>query len=102
MRRLLVVIAASGIALIIHHSNLAHCQPADLPVDDTTPIVRAVEKGVRFLKSAQLPNGSWTYDTTQLSQFDVGITSLVGLTLWECGLAANDPVIAKAGEFVRN
>jgi hypothetical protein len=55
----------------------------------------AVDKGVRFLKSMQKPDGSWDY------VHSVGFTALAALTLLECQVPAKDPAIQGAAHYIR-
>jgi hypothetical protein len=58
-------------------------------------IDKAVERGVTVLKQAQQPNGS-------IGSYASGSTALAALALLECGVKPDDPVIAKAAEYIRN
>ena len=58
---------------------------------------RAVDLGVLFLKKAQLRSGTWVADGNN----SVSYAALPALTLLECGVAADDPVIKNAAGFVR-
>ncbi|HMF16084.1 MAG TPA: hypothetical protein VKE98_02705, partial [Gemmataceae bacterium] len=55
----------------------------------------AVGRGLAFLKKAQTPEGTWP------SSRPIEAAALAGMTLLECGIPANDPVIVKAAEYVR-
>jgi hypothetical protein len=57
---------------------------------------KMVERGVAWLKNAQDANGKWFWDSRK------GHTMLAGLTLLECGVPANDPVLAKATGVIRD
>lgn len=57
-------------------------------------IQRAVARGVEYLKRNQAVDGSWPH-------INAGATALAGLTLLECGVPAEDPVIQRAAAFVR-
>ncbi len=65
--------------------------------DGDAQIRAAVRRGVQFLKTQQRVDGSWEYGSHEL-----GITALVGLALAENGVAATDPVMKQAVEFVRS
>jgi hypothetical protein len=54
----------------------------------------AIAKGVWFLKGQVQPDGSW-------GSPPVGLTALPGLTLLECGIPGDDPLIRKARDLVR-
>lgn len=57
-----------------------------------------IQKGVAFLKQSQKDSGSWAESDEQHA---LGYAALPGLTLLECGVAANDPVVQKAAQFTR-
>jgi hypothetical protein len=65
---------------------------ADLKED----VDQAVANGVAYLKRQQV-NGAWSYFGRHL-----GPTSLAALTLLECGVKDNDPLILKAADLVRD
>lgn len=71
---------------------LAAAPPAD-------PVARAVEQGVRYLRSLQQADGNWPYSAG--SQNQTGATALAGLTLLECDVPASDPQVQKAAKAVR-
>ncbi len=58
---------------------------------------QAVERGVQYLKSKHEDNGTWS----GWGAHTVGYSALVGLTLLECQVPADDPVVKKAAAFVR-
>jgi hypothetical protein len=72
---------------------------AQQPADPAT-VNRAVEVGVRFLKSKQKANGVFGEDGGKSRQ--VGYTALCGLALVECGVPITDPGIKRAAAVVRN
>ena len=82
MRRLLLAIGLLALA----------CLPA--PAVDRAAIDKAVERGVAALKRAQQADGTWNYT-------EIGATALAGLTLLECGEAADSPAVKKAAARVR-
>lgn len=57
-----------------------------------------IQKGVAFLKQSQKDSGSWAESDEQHA---LGYAALPGLTLLECGVQANDPVVQKAAQFTR-
>jgi len=59
------------------------------------------QKGVDFLKRTQNSNGTWTYVEDQTTEYSHEMAAMAGLTLLECGVPADDPVIQKAAAFVR-
>jgi hypothetical protein len=83
-------------------------QPARifLAAEDQQKVNKAIGLGVAFLKKTQRPDGTWPFagnkeDRQQLRNFAVGFAALPGLTLLECGVKKDDPVIQKAAKFVR-
>jgi hypothetical protein len=67
-----------------------------LPPEKQEAVNRAIERGVAYLKSTQQDSGSWPHDDHL-----VGYSALPGLTLLECGVPANDPVVQNAAALVR-
>jgi hypothetical protein len=67
-----------------------------LPPAEQAKVNRATDLGVQYLNAEQLPSGTW-----QERGWRVGYAALPGLTLLECGMPVQDPVIQKAAEFVR-
>jgi hypothetical protein len=59
----------------------------------------AVKHGVEYLKRAQQPSGTWT--PFPKSKNHLGYAALPGLTLLECGVSPNDPVVQRAAAYVR-
>ncbi len=62
---------------------------------DQAAIDRAVENGVKYLRSRQTAEGPWTHEQV------TGMTALAGLTLLECGVPVDDPGIQKAAAVAR-
>jgi hypothetical protein len=76
----------------------------ELPEAKQSKVNQAVDRGVQFLKKTQQADGSWTFQHSIRNlegPYAVGLTALPGLTLLECGIDKNDPVIRKAADFVR-
>jgi hypothetical protein len=61
---------------------------------DPARINRAIDKGVAALRDMQAADGTWRYP-------DIGATALAGLTLLECGAAADDKDVRRAANAVR-
>ena len=59
----------------------------------------AIERGVKFLKGKQEPDGAWSYPQNPVHM--LGITALSGLALLESGVDRHDPAIVKADDLVR-
>jgi hypothetical protein len=66
------------------------------PAPNESQITQARLKGVEFLKSKQLDDGSWEFPG-----HEVGITALCTLALLENGVPQSDPVIDKGHRFVK-
>jgi hypothetical protein len=64
-------------------------------------IDNAIARGAWYLKDHILPQGTWGENFSNLPGLSVGFASLPGLTLLECGIPANDPVVRRAAELVR-
>lgn len=60
-------------------------------------IALALDRGVAFLKTRQLPGGGWPR-----KDHEVGYTALAGLALLECGVPIDDPSVVGAATFVRS
>ncbi|HLJ95577.1 MAG TPA: hypothetical protein VKU02_20540 [Gemmataceae bacterium] len=67
------------------------------PADD---VQEAVDRGVAFLKAIQRADGGWPYQGK--AEEEIGATALAGLTLLECGVAADDPAVERTANLVRN
>jgi hypothetical protein len=61
-------------------------------------VERAIREGVRFLKSQQQPDGSWTEAEAQVK---TGTTSLVTLALLTAGERTDSPTVQKSLEYLR-
>ncbi len=66
-----------------------------LPADMQAKVNKAIDKGVSALLSSMNPWGHWAPEKNHL----VGYSALPGLTLLECGVAAQGPKSAKGGGF---
>ncbi len=65
---------------------------------DRKKVDAAIKKGVAFLVSKQLKNGS--FDGPYAQSYPMGYTALVTLTLLKCGVPAGHPVIVKAFKYL--
>jgi hypothetical protein len=61
----------------------------------------AVEEGVAFLFSRQMPDGSWPLNHTELKAYPLGVTGLMTLACLMGGAAPADPRIEKAFGYMR-
>jgi hypothetical protein len=75
-----------------------HGDVLPLPEKEQSEVDHAIEAGVQRLKETQLPSGTWVGD----GGHTVGYAALPALTLLECGVPKNDPVLKKAEAFIRN
>jgi hypothetical protein len=75
----------------------AEARAGELPKAEQDKVNAAIDRGVRYLKSCQYPNGSWPGNRAHL----VGCAALPGLTLLECGVPASDAAVKRAAAFVR-
>lgn len=78
---------------------LGVCLSARAPAsDDSLPskISKAVDGGVRYLRSLQSKNGIWEYRGNE-----IGMTALAGWTLLEARVPAQDPSLQKAAKELR-
>jgi len=83
----------------------------DVGADLQTRINRAIEMGVKWLKSAQDKDGSWgpckanrVYGSTETGDFTrdpTGPTSFAVFTLSKCGVPATDPAVRKGFKWVK-
>src|SRR5262249_21618925 len=80
--------------LVVVLAVLVAATPVSQAANDKQ-IKQAIDRGVTFVKGLQRADGSWPFQES-------GMTSLAALTLIECGIPTNDPVIQKAAEYVRN
>jgi hypothetical protein len=77
---------------------VARAELPPLPDDQRAVVDKAIEKGKARLKQLQLPTGTWGADG---AAHPVGYAALPALTLLECGVPKNDPVILKAETYIR-
>ena len=89
VRRWLIGLAA----LLIAAAGAAE-SPGELRDDD---VRQAIERGVRYLQSQQLKDGSWSSYPDKPG----GSTALCALTMMNCGVPAEDPSVALALTHLR-
>ncbi len=85
---------------------------ADGPVPFQEAVNKAIEKGVRWLKSKQLPDGSWgvidggqKYDPNAKGEsykHPAGPTALALYALLKCRVPAEDPVVKKGFKYLKD
>lgn len=98
-RRVLVHTAALAavVPLMLFWSGSAAGQQ---PADPAT-IERRIEMGVEFLKKQQKAAGHWGTSDKPREGHNLGYTSLVGLTLVECGVPTSDVRLKAAANIIR-
>jgi hypothetical protein len=81
----------------------AWAQRKPLPPEDQAQVNQAIDDGMRFLREKQLPGGSWPdlKNPQAKNNHRVGYAVLPGLTLLECGVPPDDPVIQRVARLVR-
>lgn len=87
-----------GAALLIALVPPVHAQRLSLPPEEQDAVNHAIDRGVDYLKSNQFKTGTWAQPN---ASHEVGYSALPGLTLQECGVRPNDPVIQRTARFVR-
>jgi hypothetical protein len=75
--------------------------PSGDPVEQRN-VDDAIVKGVWYLREHQLPTGTWGDALpANRSPVAVGFAALPGLTLLECGVPPDDPILEKTADLVR-
>jgi hypothetical protein len=87
-----------GLAVSLFSAALVQAGATPLNKEEQARVHRAIEGGVEYLKRSQGPQGSWA---GPWERHTVGYAALPGLTLLECGVPVDDPVIRRAAEAVR-
>lgn len=72
--------------------------PMPLSKEEQARVDRAIDAGVAYLKRSQGSQGTWA---GQWERHTVGYAALPGLTLLECGVPPDDPVLRRVAEVVR-
>jgi hypothetical protein len=76
-------------------------KPNRVSPQEQRKIDRAIADGVWFLKEHVRADGAWGDSAPGLGNLQVAFASLPALTLLECGVPADDPVVQKAAKLVR-
>src|SRR5262249_53608649 len=118
MLRALLSISPLALLLIVTASVGGKDVPVnDMPVDKDA-VNQAIDRGVAYLKQSQRKDGSWPWGAVTLPDLPpgtpiveshprseiqyLGATCLAGLALLEADVAAKDPVVQRALDYVRN
>jgi hypothetical protein len=87
----------------------APAQRLPLPPDEQEEVNNAIDRGVAYLKRTQQKNGTWANPRGNWAEarfhghyYAIGFTALPALTLLECGVPANDPIIQQAARLLRS
>lgn len=78
----------------------ARAQRLPLPPDEQRSVNDAIDSGVRFLKAKQQKRGTWA--PLGFPEYHVGYGALPGLTLLECGVPPDDPIIQNTAKYLRS
>jgi len=96
-----VAFAVAAFCLLGLAQSVAAQQPQKQPADKAT-IDNRIKIGVEFLQKQQKAEGFWGTGATVKEANGIGYTSLVGLTLIECGVKPyEDAGLKKAAAIVR-
>src|SRR5262245_50155038 len=83
--------ALLGVVMLLGWAAPARADRKPLPPAEQEKVNAAIDKGVQFLRGFRVPE-----------RHKVGYTALVGLTLLECGVPADDPQVKACAAYVRN
>lgn len=93
------LVVCGGMAALLGLAASANADPKPLSKEEQAKVDKAVEKAVAYLKRTQTKEGNWP--TKWKDRFLVGECALPAYALLEAGVPANDPVIQKAANFIR-
>ena len=93
--RLSLVVGVAIVSLVSFGQAQQPAQ-AEQPVD-AKQVREAIDRGIAYLRREQLPRGNWN----DLDAYPGGVTALCTLALLHSGVAADDPTVSKALEFLR-
>ena len=98
MRRPIRVGLPFVLAVVVPLLAIRHCPAQARKAPSSREIDLAIQRGVEYLKSSQNPDGTWPggYGSR------LGAIALAGLALREAGVSADDPVIQRVNERVRD
>ncbi|MGH7169520.1 MAG: hypothetical protein ACRELG_04495, partial [Gemmataceae bacterium] len=87
-----------SLALPLVLASTLQGQGLPLPLAEQDAVKDAVIRGVDYLKRTRQPSGTWAKVGVGNR---IGYAVLPGLTLLECGVAASDPSIQRAAQYLR-
>jgi hypothetical protein len=87
-----------ALVVLLFRAGVVQAGAMPLSKEEQARVDRAIDGGVAYLKRSQGPKGSWA---GPWERHTVGYAALPGLTLLECGVPADDPVIRRVAENVR-
>lgn len=93
-----------GLLIAVPSAAVAQQPPRPARVEEelVEKVRKAIDNGVKFLKKEQSSQGNWEGVVLNLlADMEGGVTSLVTLSLLNCGVKPTDPVVAKALEYLR-
>src|SRR5579884_2897286 len=92
-----------SLALLASLGRPTPAQRRPLPPEEQEGVNKAIDRGVQYLKKTQQKNGTWAApDVGHPVGHSVGYAALSALTLLECGVPPNDPVIQRTARYVRS
>ncbi len=89
-------LVAAVLVVAVVAAGAMRATAADKPID-AAQVRDAIERGIAYLKREQSPRGDWG----EMAGYTGGVTALVTLSLLNAGVPADDPVIAKALDYLR-
>jgi hypothetical protein len=92
-------------AIVLLFAASLQADPKPLSKEEQAKVDKAIERGVRYLKQLQRPSGTIPNESRanlpDHPSLVVGYTLLPALTLLECRVPPDDPVIQKAASLLR-
>lgn len=89
------IAALSVVAIMAAPPTIAQ-RPAQKSID-AAQVLSSIDRGVGYIKRAQLPRGNWE----EYPNNNGGVTALCTLALLESGVPADDPVVRSALKYLR-
>jgi hypothetical protein len=97
MKACVLVVGALGLALVTIPNTPAQERKKEPLVEK---VKTSIDRGVKFLRQSQRDDGSWEVNLTSVG-IQGGWTSLAVLSLLNCGLPVDDPMVAKGLKYLR-